>query len=313
MIAMECTCVHAKRDNEPAGECVCFVTQPQRNEFVAIHEAGILPVASSVLAMDNKHDLLPPYAASWDELATEASASWLPVGFDYKARPLLACWWADVVCLFRSARAMLTANRWKLLGFMLAGLVLIVSLMPQDLALLEQVRHVGDSVESERIRSVARWLSYWGDLAGLNVFVFATLTCFAFVRRSPFFRRLTIAAVLGTVLTGGLVNVIRVSTGRARPGSNVAPGFYGPTLSARKQSFPSAHTATSFGACVPLAIAFPPAGVPLLVVSGGVAWSRMQNNCHHPSDVLTSMLLALAFGVPLGLTVRRMRRAVPNV
>jgi len=263
--------------------------------------------------MDKKHGLLPPYAASWDELAPEASASCPPAGIEYEARPLLACWWADVVCLWRSAGAMLAANRWKLLAFVLVSVVLIVSLMPQDLALLAQIRHVGDSVESERIRSVARWLSYWGDLAGFNMFVFATLTCFAFVRRSPFFRRLTIAAVLGTVLTGGLVNVIRVSTGRARPGSNVAPGFYGPTLSARKQSFPSAHTATSFGACVPLAIAFPPAGVPLLVVSGGVAWSRMQNNCHHPSDVLTSILIALAFGVPLGLAVRRMRHAAPSV
>lgn len=263
--------------------------------------------------MYKKHGLLPPYAASWDELATEASASWLPAGFDYQTRPLLACWWADVVCLFRSAKAMLAANRWKLLGFVLLSVSLIAWLMPHDLALLAQVRRVGDSVESERIRSIARWLSYWGDLAGFNMFVFATLTCFAFVRRSPFFRRLTLAAVMGTVLTGGLVNVIRVSTGRARPGSNVAAGFYGPTLSARKQSFPSAHTATSFGACVPLAVAFPPAGVPLLVVSGGVAWSRMQNNCHHPSDVLTSVLLAFAFGVPLGLTVRRMRRAASSV
>ncbi len=264
------------------------------------------------MTMDKKHGLLPPYAASWNELATEDSASCLPAGFDYQARPLLACWWADVVCLLRSARAMVVANRWRLLAFVLLGLALIAWLMPQDLALLAQVRHVGESVESERIRSMARWLSYWGDLAGFNVFVFGTLTCFAFVRRSTFFRRLTLAAVLGTVLTGGVVNAIRVSTGRARPGSNVAPGFYGPTLSARKQSFPSAHTATSFGACVPLAVAFPPAGVPLLVVSGGVAWSRMQNNCHHPSDVLTSVLLALAFGVPLGLTVRRMRRAAPS-
>jgi membrane-associated phospholipid phosphatase len=263
--------------------------------------------------MDKKHGLLPPYAASWDELATEESAAWLPAGLDSQTRPMLACWWADVVCLLRSARAMLMANRWRLVSFVLLGGALIAWLIPQDLALLAQVRLVGDSVESERVRSLARWLSYWGDLAGFNVFVFATLIGFAFVRRSPFFRRLTLAAVLGTVLTGGVVNVIRVSTGRARPGSNVAPGFYGPTLSARKQSFPSAHTATSFGACVPLAVAFPPAGIPLLVVSGGVAWSRMQNNCHHPSDVLTSVLLAFGFGIPLGLTVRRMQQAQLSV
>jgi membrane-associated phospholipid phosphatase len=263
--------------------------------------------------MDDKHGLLPPYAASWNELATEEAASWLPACLDHHARPMLACWWADVLCLCRSAGAMLAANRLKLLAFLLAGAVLICWLMPQDLALLARLRWTEGSAEGAAIHSMARWLSYWGDLAGFNMFVFATLTCFAFIRRSSFFRRLVLAAVTGTVLTGGLVNVIRVSTGRARPGSHVPAVFYGPTLSARKQSFPSAHTATSFGACVPLAVAFPPAGVPLLVVSGGVAWSRMQNNCHHPSDVLTSVLLAVAFGVPLGLTVRRMRRAAASV
>ena len=258
--------------------------------------------------IDTNHDPQPPCAASSNGLAREESASFLPAGPDAQKRPILACWWADLVCLLRSAKAMVMANRWQLLSFILLGVALIAWLIPQDLALLAQVRLVGDSAESERVRSLARWLSYWGDFAGFNVFVFATLIGFAFVRRSPFFRRLTLAALLGTVLTGGVVNVIRVTTGRARPGSNVAPGFYGPTLSARKQSFPSAHTATSFGACVPLAVAFPPAGIPLLVVSGGVAWSRMQNNCHHPSDVLTSVLFALVFGVPLGLTVRRMQR-----
>ncbi|MBB5032626.1 phosphatase PAP2 family protein [Prosthecobacter vanneervenii] len=263
--------------------------------------------------MNDKHGLLPPYAASWNELATEDAAAWLPAGLDHRARPMLACWWADVLCLCRSAWAMLRANRLKLLCFMTAGAALVCWLMPQDLALLARLRWAEDAPDNAAIHGLARWLSYWGDLAGFNMFVFVTLTCFAFVRRSSFFRRLVLAAVVGTVLTGGVANLVRVSTGRARPGSNVPAGFYGPTLSARKQSFPSAHTATSFGACVPLAVAFPPAGVPLLAVSGGVAWSRLQNNCHHPSDVLTSVLLACVFGVPLGLTVRRMRRAAASV
>lgn len=220
---------------------------------------------------------------------------------------MLACWRADVWFLFRNAIRIASANRWKTGCCMMAGLVVIFGLMPVDLILLEHIRIVGGANDDGHINAIARWLSYWGDFAGLNLFVFATLAVFAFVRRSPFFRRLTIAAVLGTVLTGGVANVLRVSAGRARPGSKLAAGFYGPTLSARKQSFPSAHTASSFGACVPLAIAFPPVGVPLLAVSGGVAWSRMQNNCHHPSDVLASVMISLLFGIPLGLTVRRMR------
>ena len=263
--------------------------------------------------MEKNNGLLPPYAATLSEPATEVSFSGLSSGVEHETPPFLPRWWADTVRLFICAKNLLAANPWKLLGFSLVGLAIVSWLMPRDLELLERLQTAGPSAETQRIRSVARWLSYWGDLAGFNMFVFVTLTCFAYFRRSPFFRRLTIAAVLGTVLTGGLVNVIRVSSGRARPSSNVAPGFYGPTLSARKQSFPSAHTATSFGACVPLAIAFPPVGVPLLLVSSGVAWSRLQNNCHHPSDVLVSIMIAFVFGVPLGLSVRRMKNSDATV
>jgi len=180
--------------------------------------------------------------------------------------------------------------------------------MTVDLPILASIRFESATSEGERIKTIARVISYWGDFAGFNLFVFAILTCFAFIWRSPFFRRMTVAAVLGTVLTGGIANGVRITAGRARPGSKLEPGFYGPTFSARKQSFPSAHTATSFGASVPVAVAFPPAGIPMLLVSGGVAWSRMQNNCHHPSDVLASLMLSMLFGIPLGLAVRRIGR-----
>jgi membrane-associated phospholipid phosphatase len=56
-------------------------------------------------------------------------------------------------------------------------------------------------------------------------------------------------------------------------------------------------------------VALPPVGVPMLIVAAGVSWSRMQNNRHHPSDVLASIAMAFFFGVPLGIVVRRMRRA----
>jgi len=216
--------------------------------------------------------------------------------------------WSDARSLFQIAWRMVFPRRWAVTCLLVVGTCLVCSLMTVDLPILASIRFESATPEGERIKTIARVMSYWGDFAGFNLFVFASLTCFAFIRRSPFFRRMTVAAVLGTVLTGGIANGIRVTAGRARPGSKLEPGFYGPTLSARKQSFPSAHTATSFGASVPVAVAFPPAGIPMLLVSGGVAWSRMQNNCHHPSDVLASLMLSMLFGIPLGLAVRRIGR-----
>ena len=221
--------------------------------------------------------------------------------------------WSDARSLFQIAWSMVFPRRWAVTCLLVVGTCLVCSLMTVDLPILASIRFESATPEGERIKTIARVMSYWGDFAGFNLLVFASLTCFAFIRRSPFFRRMTVAAVLGTVLTGGIANGIRVTAGRARPGSKLEPGFYGPTLSARKQSFPSAHTATSFGASVPVAVAFPPAGIPMLLVSGGVAWSRMQNNCHHPSDVLASLMLSMLFGIPLGLAVRRIgRKQTPN-
>ncbi len=250
-----------------------------------------------------KDPVFPLQDLSWTggNSATHEASSWGCV------RSLAWCCREDAAALIRGLWRMLRLNRWKVLCLLLGGAGLILHMFPYDLEWLAFIRQDAPTAEGAQLRAAAQSLSYWGDFAGFNTIIFVTLGCFAFVRRSPFFRRMTMAAVLGTLLTGGLANVLRVSTGRARPASHLVPGFHGPSLSAKKHSFPSAHTATAFGMSVPVALAFPPAGVPMLLVSSGVAWSRMQNNCHHPSDVVTSILLSALFGVPLGLMVRRSR------
>ena len=250
-----------------------------------------------------KDPVFPLQDLSWTggNSATHEASSWGCV------RSLAWCCREDAAALIRGLWRTLRLNRWKVLCLLLGGAGLILHMFPYDLEWLAFIRQDAPTAEGAQLRAAAQSLSYWGDFAGFNTIIFVMLGCFAFVRRSPFFRRMTMAAVLGTLLTGGLANVLRVSTGRARPASHLVPGFHGPSLSAKKHSFPSAHTATAFGMSVPVAMAFPPAGVPMLLVSSGVAWSRMQNNCHHPSDVVTSILLSTLFGVPLGLMVRRSR------
>jgi membrane-associated phospholipid phosphatase len=250
-----------------------------------------------------------------DQNATAAVNTWIELRSIIEAgagnrcqslRALLACWWAEARWMVLGAWRIMKSDRRKIFFCMLAGGGMLGLMFSRDLEWLAAIRHL--TSKNDQAHALARHLSYWGDFAGFNLFVFGTLSCFAFVRRSPFLRRMVIAAVLGTLLTAGTANILRATTGRSRPGSGLAPGFYGPSLSARKQSFPSAHTATSFGASIPVAVAFPPAGVPMLLVSGGVAWSRMENNRHHPSDVMLSIMLSCVFGIPLGLVIRRQRR-----
>ncbi|EWS80891.1 phosphatase PAP2 family protein [Brachybacterium phenoliresistens] len=62
-------------------------------------------------------------------------------------------------------------------------------------------------------------------------------------------------------------------------------------------SFPSGHTAFAAALATTLVLALPPGGRRRIAVAAGallvlaVAWSRMALGVHHPSDVLTSMIL----------------------
>lgn len=221
----------------------------------------------------------------------------------------LCLWWADGLMLMKRARAWLAMRRFYVWAYVWICMIALVMLMPEDLELLQIIRKVGAGNRLEWMHRVALELSYWGDFMGFNMLVFLGLGLTARVRKSLFFRRLVVAAVIGTVSCGTIANLSRVLTGRSRPSDKGVHGFHGPSFAASRQSFPSAHTATAFGASVPVAVAFPPVGVPMLIVSAGVSWSRMHNNRHHPCDVLASIVMAVFFGVPLGVVVRRMRRA----
>jgi membrane-associated phospholipid phosphatase len=249
----------------------------------------------------------------------ESSQVWLPSPLSIRvARHLenllrlppstLTAWWADGLMIQHRTWSILARHRlFVSIALGLATLAIVV-LIPNDLVILDWMHRNEAGSGLTMLNQAARELSYWGDFMGFNMLVFVGLGLTAKLLRSLFFRRLVIAAVIGSMACGTLANISRVLTGRARPSYKGEPGFYGPTLSANRQSFPSAHTATAFGASVPVAVALPPVGVPMMILSAGVAWSRMHNNRHHPSDVLTSILLSVFFGVPLGIVVRRISR-----
>ena len=216
----------------------------------------------------------------------------------------------DIRRLAWESAQLLVSRKRVVLGAMAVAIAAGVTLVaPNDLDWLTAIREAHSNRAKGTLDEMARSLSHWGDFLGFNLLLLTGLTVVSRMRKSRFFRHLVVVSLLGASFSGLGANIGRATFGRARPSADVKPGFYGPTLRARLHSFPSGHTATAFGASVPIAVAFPPVGVPLVVIAGSVAWSRLHNNQHHPSDVMASICLSLLFGIPLGLAVRR-RRAV---
>ena len=61
-------------------------------------------------------------------------------------------------------------------------------------------------------------------------------------------------------------------------------------------SFPSGHTIASFEAATVLMLHSKKAGIPALILAALIAFSRLYLYVHYPTDVLTSVVLGIAFG-----------------
>ncbi len=171
----------------------------------------------------------------------------------------------------------------------------------------------------------SRWLagrvSYWGDWYGVAALGVA-FWGWGHWSSSLDVRRLALIMGLSAAVAGMGANIVRATTGRARPNAEVASGWYGPakglrvwTRGARDfQSFPSAHTAVVAGFFAPLAlVAFRSrrrarrwGGMSLALFGTGLmAWARVWAGAHHLSDVAVASLLGLGVG---GLVISRVRR-----
>lgn len=154
-------------------------------------------------------------------------------------------------------------------------------------------------------RWVARQVSLWGDWYGIAAI---GLLGWWQARRRNASRWVRLWLVMGICAgLGGLgANVIRALSGRARPNSGVAAGWYGPskglafTKSAHAfQSFPSAHTGVVAGFCAPLGwVALRSRRRRILFLGLGLslsgtalmAWARVWVGAHHLSDVLAAAM-----------------------
>lgn len=152
----------------------------------------------------------------------------------------------------------------------------------------------------ERVTAVARFLSRYGDFPFLLA---AGIVCLgvALRRRKQEWARIITMMLLSGILAGVATNMIKLAAGRVRPrAENVEQGWYGPregtewvSLRHDFQAFPSSHSSSAFGFFFPLFFSRRLAGGAGLVFAAAVAWSRVQLNAHHVSDVAAGALVGL--------------------
>ena len=158
-----------------------------------------------------------------------------------------------------------------------------------------------DSSHSKFLKHAARLISYLGDWPALVIGALAVGALGMWLRRRCW--RIVALMILAASLAGGAANVGRCLTGRARPHSDMAPGWYGPAGKHLRlarhsiNSFPSAHTTTAMAYFVTLLILAPKVGVWFMPAPLLVGASRLYLGVHHLSDVCAGLLLGLAVAV----------------
>ena len=116
--------------------------------------------------------------------------------------------------------------------------------------------------------------------------------------------------LLGALVADGLSFVLRYAIGRDRPPLD----YPDPVPLVRlpdNPSFPSGHAAASFACAALLAWLTPLPKIPLFVLAGLIAFSRVYVGVHYPLDAIGGALLGLAVATALRLLVEARRRSRP--
>ena len=149
----------------------------------------------------------------------------------------------------------------------------------------------------------ARFFSRYGDFPFLLAAGVVALGISLRLRVKAWSRIFT-AMILAGILAGLASNVTKLATGRVRPRvEHTEHGWYGPKhedrwVSSRHdfQSFPSSHAACAFGFFFPLFLSRRAIGTAGLLAAAAIAWSRVQLNAHHISDIAAGALLGVVAG-----------------
>jgi undecaprenyl-diphosphatase len=117
-------------------------------------------------------------------------------------------------------------------------------------------------------------------------------------------RRAALRGLLGIAITSSIVNgPLKLLLRRERPTSRML-GRSNLVVMPSSFSFPSGHAASAFAFATGVAREWPAAGVPVAAAAGAVAYSRVHNGVHYPSDVIVGAGLGVGAAALAGALLR---------
>lgn len=159
--------------------------------------------------------------------------------------------------------------------------------------------------DSATANDIAGDLSRIGKTDGMTLCLAALSFAFGRFFGKPRAVRLAACILLAVLVSGIGVNILRPAFGRARPYSEVAGTFHGPSVGHEFNSFPSGHSSEAWAVATVVSFACPPAAIPACAYAGSMMWARVQRKQHFPMDVMAGALWGIACGLPFALAARR--------
>ena len=179
--------------------------------------------------------------------------------------------------------------------FIIALKVAFVADAPVRLAIVNTEGPTWNESSTKKIVAALSRYGNWPELMLLGVIGFLMARHWS----SPRWQKIFLCAMLASTLAGGLVNTLRLTTGRTRPRVG-EQHWYGPYHAGKWtignpefNSFPSGHTATAVGFATVILLASPVWGSMAMVFAVSVAGSRLLLGAHHPSDLLSAFFVAI--------------------
>lgn len=157
-----------------------------------------------------------------------------------------------------------------------------------DFAIIDFIQ---ETMRCQFLDYVMAFFSYLGEAGGIWLISAIIMMCFRKTRATGVM--VVCAVVIGFVIGEiGLKNIMD----RLRPfvqNPEVIPAIKPPS----GYSFPSGHSCSSFAAATVLIVRDKKFGIPAIIVASLIAFSRLYNYVHFPSDVLGGILLGVMCAV----------------
>lgn len=184
-------------------------------------------------------------------------------------------------------------------GFVFAAVLLLVSMIYLDHYLLSGVEYIQRTLfsSSYMYEKIAHLL----DVAshGTTLLVLSLLLYISGIFLSGKIRDTGRDLIIGYMVSGIVVQVLKHVFGRARPRITHEFWFIGPSFRDGYDAFPSGHTTVFFSLAYVLSRHFPKYQVVIYLVAAGASAKRVLCLSHFPSDVIAGAMLGTFVGMML--------------